>query len=356
MPIRTTTLFSTTAISMALIFVSACNSSSDNAPTTGDMSTTDGTTTIDETANEQQNSTGDAQTTGNTTTIDETSNEQETSTGGVPTTDDTTIVDEGSNEQETSTGDGTASNDGHTIPVFSCDEISTKFVTKGSANADLADPEVSASCVDDNVVINSNQIPDFPYIETSPGVPSVNELEFTIPAIPTVAETPIAVPALGALGVAINGIPIYGATEGTGGDVLSLGGGFTECGGHNGPGGYHYHTFDIDGSDYCLFSEAEATAEPQLFGYALDGYPIYSGNFQYTSSWYLSDPSLFATDTFSAHTFVEGSGDLDQCNGRTDANGNYAYYTTDSFPYTLGCYRGVVTQAEGGGGGGGRRP
>jgi len=233
--------------------------------------------------------------------------------------------------------------------AMACDEIAAVFVTKGSANADLADPQVSATCVDETVVITSNQIPDFPYIETSPGSPREYELEYTIPAVPTVADAISDVPALGALGMAINGIPIFGATEGTGGDVLSLAGGFTECGGHNGPTGYHYHLFSVSGSDVCLFSEAEATAEPQLFGYAFDGYPIYSGNFQYTSSWFLSDETLFATDTFSAHTYAAGSGDLDQCNGRTDEDGNYAYYTTESFPYTLGCYRGVTIENTGGG-------
>lgn len=246
-----------------------------------------------------------------------------------------------SEDDSVSTADETSTVDDNSTLASSCDEIATKFVTRGSANADLADPEVSASCVDGNVIVTSNQIPDFPYIETTPGSPRVFDLEYSIPATPILADDVVDVPALGPLGVAINGIPIYGATEGTGGDVLAMPN-FVECGGHNGPGGYHYHTFIVIGSDYCLFTEAEASAEPQLFGYAFDGYPIYSGNTQFTSSWYLSDPSLFATDTFSAHTYAEGSGDLDQCNGRTDENGNYAYYTTDGFPYTLGCYRGVV--------------
>lgn len=274
----------------------------------------------------------------------------ETSTDTSNTTDESTnVTDEPADiTDETSTA--------FTTTVFTCEEIATKFVTRGSANADLADPEVSASCTDDTVTVRSNQIPDFPYIETSPGNPQVYDLEYSIPATPVVADEVSDIPALGAIGVAINGIPIYGATEGTGGDVLSLGSGFTECGGHNGPTGYHYHTFDATGSDYCLFTEAEANAEPQLFGYAFDGYPIYSGNTQYTSSWYLDDESLFATDTFSAHVYFEGSGDLDQCNGRTDEDGNYAYYTTEIFPYTLGCYRGEVEVAEGGRNGPGNGP
>ncbi len=239
-----------------------------------------------------------------------------------------------------------ATDTGNSAALASCEDIAAVFQTNGAANADMPDPQVSAVCNDDNVVVSSNGIPDFPYIITSPGIPAAMDLEYTLPATPVAAETVTAIPALGAIGVAVNGIPIYGATEGTGGDVFSLAGGFTECGGHNGPTGYHYHTFDVTGSDVCRFTEAEAMAEPQLFGYAFDGYPIFSGNYQYTSSWALTDASLFATDTFSAHTYTEGAGDLDQCNGRFDDDGNYAYYTTEEFPYTLGCYTGVVNIEE----------
>lgn len=229
-----------------------------------------------------------------------------------------------------------------TSVIFTCDEIATKFVTKGSANPDLAVPEVSATCNDDTVTVTSNGIPDFPYIATSPGVPTANIVDYVFPATPTPAEVVTDIPIVGAIGVAINGIPIYGPTEGPGGDVNARPGGFVECGGHNGPTGYHYHLFLVTGTDYCLFSEVDIAAEPVLFGYALDGYPIFSGNNLYTPSWYLSDASLFATDTWSAHTYVEGSGDLDQCNGKEDENGNYAYYTTDGFPYVMGCFRGEL--------------
>jgi hypothetical protein len=44
----------------------------------------------------------------------------------------------------------------------------------------------------------------------------VSELTVTIPVSPTEAEEPSAVPVLGALGVAIDGVPMYGPTEGTG--------------------------------------------------------------------------------------------------------------------------------------------
>ncbi len=238
--------------------------------------------------------------------------------------------------------------DAPTSAAPSCEEAAAKFVTLGSANVDLPDPLVSASCQEDTMTVSANGIPDFPYIATSPGVPAANLVEYTIPAIPMLAPDVTAIPIVGSIGVAVNGVPIYGPTEGPGGDVLSRPGGFVECGGHNGPTGYHYHIFDVNGSDVCRFSESDVADGPILFGYAFDGYPIYSGNTQYTSSWYLEDESLFATDTWSAHAYVAGSGDLDECNGRTDEDGNYAYFTTDTFPYIMGCFRGVVeTQSNG---------
>ena len=81
-------------------------------------------------------------------------------------------------------------------------------------------------------------------------------------------------------------------------------------------------------------------------GSAADVYPIMSGTVcadascssvkQLTSSWKLTDSSLFASDTWSAHSYEAGSGDLDKCNGRTESDGQYRYYTTTTFPYTLG--------------------
>lgn len=264
--------------------------------------------------------------------------------------DDSTAATSDATTAEVTTDAGTTDT---TVTPGSCEAIAAAFQTLGSANANLVDPEVAATCDGaGNVVVTSNQIPDFPYIETSPGAPKAAELEYTFPAAPAFAAATTAVPLIGAIGVAVNGIPIYGPTEGAGGDVMALGDGFSECGGHNGPGGYHYHTFDVTGSDDCRFSEAQASAASVLFGYAFDGYPIYSGNFQYTSSYELTDASLFASDTWSAHTYVEGAGDLDECNGRSDADGNYGYYTTEAFPYVLGCFRGEAT-ANGGGGGGG---
>lgn len=262
-----------------------------------------------------------------------------------------------SDDAPTSTADSTAADTaaGATAAGLTCAETAALFVTRGSANADLADPEVSATCEGDEVAVTSNGIPDYTYVETSPGSPNAADYSFTIPAAPTKADEVTDVPDLGIAAVALGGVPIYGPTEGTGGDVNSLEGALSACGSHNGPTGFHIHQILSSADTDCLFTPAEVAETPQLVGYALDGYPIYTGADQYESSWELTDESLFATDTWAAHSYVEGSGDLDQCNGRTDADGNYAYYTTTTFPYVIGCYTGVVDVAAAGGGGGGPR-
>lgn len=246
--------------------------------------------------------------------------------------------------------------------ALDCEATAAAFATNGSANANLPDPESSATCDGDTVTVTSNGIPDYPYVETSPGDPVANNLVFTIPADPQIADEPTDIALLGAVAIAVDGVPIYGPTEGQGGDVLSLEGALNECGSHNGPTGFHYHLHETSDSAVCMHTPEEAASGPQLFGFSLDGFPIYSGSDQYTSSWELTNESLFATDTWAAHTFVEGSGDLDQCNGLRDDAGYYAYYTTETFPYVLGCYSGVVDldTALGGnvvaGGGPGFRP
>lgn len=233
-----------------------------------------------------------------------------------------------------------------------CKKVAATFRTKGSKNPSLPDPKVSATCSGKNVVVRSNGIPDFTYIETSPGSPTANTLTTRFPAKPTVAKTITAVPRLGAIAIAIDGIPIFGPTEGQGGDVLATPGLLSECGGHNGPTGYHFHLLGTSKTTDCLYSPAQVASGRKLFGYAFDGYPIYSGDGRARSSWKLTNESLFATNTWAAHTYVKGSGNLDRCNGRTDRAGNYAYYTTTTFPYVLGCYRGVVTKQAAGGSGG----
>ncbi len=106
----------------------------------------------------------------------------------------------------------------------------------------------------------------------------------------------------------------------------------------------------------------------QLIGWAVDGFPIYarygyvtanaplSGVRPMTSSYRLKKvpdagrpaPSIIPMGAFTNDwEYVEGSGDLDQCNGRFAATpefplGIYHYYATDSFPYVQRCVKGSI--------------
>jgi len=133
--------------------------------------------------------------------------------------------------------------------------------------------------------------------------------------------------------------------------------------GHAFDGRYHYHG-DNDGLSHhdtatlpLNSSEVDASGSP-VIGFAPDGFPIYGHYFFDTvtntlkkakSSWktYASErqtPTGSTVNAPSISTHVRGmfvedwyfeasSGDLDECNGMTDAYGNYGYYYTDDYPY-----------------------
>ncbi|OPL32694.1 hypothetical protein AM593_10840, partial [Mytilus galloprovincialis] len=72
--------------------------------------------------------------------------------------------------------------------------------------------------------------------------------------------------------------------------------------------------------DSCLY-KGEVD---EFIGVALDGFPIYGPN--------ASDFNILLTST-----------DLDECHGR-EVNGAYRYHATETWPYFLGCFKGVVLE------------
>jgi hypothetical protein len=104
-----------------------------------------------------------------------------------------------------------------------------------------------------------------------------------------------------------------------------------------------------------------------LVGYALDGFPVYAryghstasdassaikvmtGSYQIKATPDAGRPSV-ATYPMGAFTqdyeYVAGSGDLDDCNGRTGVTpefptGIYHYYITDTYPFIQRCLKGT---------------
>ncbi len=118
-------------------------------------------------------------------------------------------------------------------------------------------------------------------------------------------------------------------------------------------GVYHYH-----GVPHGLMNELASGMESEemvLVGYAADGFPVYvaSGPNAPEGSWELrsgtreSGPGGEYDGTFREDwQFVEGSGDLDQCNRRFGVTpefpeGIYHYYLTDDYPYMPRCVWGT---------------
>lgn len=121
---------------------------------------------------------------------------------------------------------------------------------------------------------------------------------------------------------------------------------------HTQPGGqYHYH-----GSPKAMFDQG-GTVASAVIGFAADGFPIFGSYIQegdsvrkVTSSFQLKDGTRPSTTgspggsydgTFiDDWEYVEGAGDLDECNGMM-RNGSYGYYVVDTYPWVLRCYKGT---------------
>ena len=160
-------------------------------------------------------------------------------------------------------------------------------------------------------------------------------------------------------------------------DVIDLGLDFNHA--HVQPtGAYHYH-----GTPTSVIEEFDAGEDLVHAGFAHDGFPMYyskSGKFK--PSYKAIDGNREGEDctyenphqsidisvgghhdgTFTSDfEYVEGYGDLDECNGIT-INGKYMYLVTAEFPYISRCLMGDYEEArpQGGGqrprGGQGQRP
>ena len=118
-------------------------------------------------------------------------------------------------------------------------------------------------------------------------------------------------------------------------------------------GAYHYH-----GDPVAMYvSGGKASG---VIGFAADGFPIYgpfiddNGDFRRVTSSYAlrsgarqsqSGEGAFPGGNYDGtyvddYEYQEGSGDLDECNGRV-TNGRYGYYVTSSYPWIMKCFKGT---------------
>jgi hypothetical protein len=244
-------------------------------------------------------------------------------------------------------------------------------------------------------VLSANGIPDHA-VGTFPNSNNPNTISaqtvaatYTLTPTQTTTATTLGGPR-GAVGYVLNGVKIDPSTAGTcndGGTTCSAAGnvgqwsiealgqssfnfGTDSNNAHVQPTGeYHYHGMP----EGFISKLGGGSTKMTLIAWAADGFPIYArygysaandassalkvikGSYRLKATPNTSRPAttLYAMGVFQQdYEYAAGSGDLDECNGRTGVtpefpSGIYHYYATDSYPFLQRCVKGAVTTTGG---------
>jgi hypothetical protein len=208
------------------------------------------------------------------------------------------------------------------------------------------------------------------------------EVRYEVPAEPKVADTPTELSVLWDNAIFLNGVKLdlmAAACYGVGLETQTLGEEKLECfdmdwawrydpiypknnfkadthNAHTQPdGAYHYH-----GNPRAMFKSLFPDKASPVIGFAADGFPIYGPYIEENgvvrrvrSSYSLrvgprqhqKNQAYFPGGVYDGtfrddYEYIEGSGDLDKCNGML-RNGQYAYYVTYTYPWVMGCFKGT---------------
>lgn len=217
------------------------------------------------------------------------------------------------------------------------------------AGPEYPKPRLEASCEGDELVVRSNGIPHYEFIQVTPNPLIEQDYEFRVPLNPQKADKPTPIPLLGSEGFSIGGLAIFGPNEGPVPQEAEFGDPVMHsimdaCMGHTALE-YHYHAL----VQRCLSGAREGERSP-ILGFAYDGFAIRgpwgcldadcADVVKFKSSWEkVGNPD---TDSWDAWDYVAKDGPeyLDACNGHTDDSGDYHYHATETWPYIIGCYSG----------------
>lgn len=244
-----------------------------------------------------------------------------------------------------------------------------------------------------NVYVSCTCIPGYdigPWVG-NPNTPSNQNFVYKLTRTPQQnTGNPVNTP-LGHIGVWTNGVSMFNAKDAMSYNnagvwnqnaIVVEGASFDTCLGHPAPNGeYHHHL-----NPHCLYDDHDSTVHSPIIGYAFDGFPVY-GAYAYantngtgpitrmkssyvmnTATTRANGPAVSAQYPLGYYiedfTYVAGSGDLDEHNGRFCVtpeypNGTYAYFVTldanldAAYPYTVGpTYYGTVPSGNTGPGSG----
>jgi hypothetical protein len=230
--------------------------------------------------------------------------------------------------------------------------------TTSFSPADAFTGNVTVSMNNNSITVYSNGLPDhetgvFPN-SGNPNSISEQDIEKTFTLEPELADD-ITFSGGMEFGIAVNGILFEPLTGEYWNDDRDSGWnlewstnelGFDFNNAHVQPDGtYHYH-----GEPTSLLASIDGNAQT-LIGYAADGFPIYVENltasYQVKSGERPDGPGGAYDGTYvEDYEYVEGLGELDECNGTTGTtpeypDGTYYYVVTETFPIISRCFSGT---------------
>ena len=224
------------------------------------------------------------------------------------------------------------------------------------AGAGYAKPSSKITCTTSEVVVTTNNMISFPFINKTPHTLAPQNLVVKFPRDPKVATAPTKiVNQLGTMGITVSGLLFYGATEGPVPTESAWGDPYYNkmldtCGGHAGPQNeYHYHV---------LLTIALCNLKNTgIIAYAIDGFPVYGPtgclDAKCTKKALMTSGYLQTGDpqknVWNAYSFKASTSKtvLDECNGRIQPDGTYGYHATLTFPYIVGCLKGTPKTQSG---------
>mmetsp|Transcript_78017 Transcript_78017/g.202741 ORF Transcript_78017/g.202741 Transcript_78017/m.202741 type:complete len:284 (-) Transcript_78017:98-949(-) len=201
-------------------------------------------------------------------------------------------------------------------------------VTQGTQNGATLSPSLQVTADDTTITMSCNHVPPHATASsyTKPITTYISSVtsQYQIPKSPAIAGETTCLPA-GVVGIAVNGVSIFSAYSRPCTDaVVDEAIGFDDCDGHpqeQGTYHYHYKARCLETTSGSGVFVTETTAQ-QLYGVALDGFPIYNDR--------------------DASGGVIGNDKLDDCHGYDAGDGKgYRYIVNSEFPYIIGCFKGT---------------